>query len=633
MIVGTAGHIDHGKTTLVRALTGVDTDRLPEEKQRGISIELGYAFLDTPDGQRIGFIDVPGHERLVHTMVAGASGIDFALLLVAADDGPMPQTLEHLAVLSLLGITRGAVAITKTDRATPERLRAVQAEVAALLRGSGLAGAPIVAVSAHSGAGIDALRALLFEAARAGQSCAGGRFDSEAFRLAIDRAFSLQGTGTVVTGTIHAGSVRVGDELAIVPGRLHARVRSLHAQNRAVEQAHAGQRCAVALAGLARDAVARGQWLCAPGVALASERIDLRLTLWPGEARPLRSGTRVQAHLGAAHVNATVALLDADALAPGASARAQLVLHAPVGAWHGERVLLRDAAASRTLAGGRVLDPLAPVRYRRTPQRLAELDALGLPGAAGRLAALLAVAPHGVDLRRFAAAQGLAALPADALPGDALVHDGLALGAAQAQALEAATRHALLAFHERQPDELGPDSARLRRLSAPRVPQALWQALLARLAADQQLVLHGAVVHLPSHGAQLSAVETRIAQKVAPALAQAGHQGAWARDLARDAAEPEPLVRTTLARLARRGELHQVVKDLYYPPDTLRRLAALARAVGAAHDGVVLAAEFRDATGLGRKRAIQILEYFDRIGLTRRIGDEHRLRNDCTLFS
>jgi selenocysteine-specific elongation factor len=633
MIVGTAGHIDHGKTTLVRALTGVDTDRLPEEKQRGISIELGYAFLDAPDGRRIGFIDVPGHERLVHTMVAGASGIDFALLLVAADDGPMPQTLEHLAVLSLLGIARGAVAITKTDRATPERVQAVQAEVAALLHGTALAGAPIVAVSAHSGAGIDALRALLFEAARAGQSCAGGRFDSEAFRLAIDRAFSLQGTGTVVTGTIHAGTVRVGDELTIVPGRLRARVRSLHAQNRAVEQAHAGQRCAVAVAGLARDAVARGQWLCAPGVALASERIDLRLTLWPGEARPLRSGTRVQAHLGAAHVNATVALLDADALAPGASAQAQLVLHAPVGAWHGERVLLRDAAASRTLAGGRVLDPLAPARYRRTPQRLAELDALGLPDAAERLAALLAVAPHGVDLLRFAAAQGLAAPPADALPGDALVHDGLALGSAQAQALEAATRDALQAFHERQPDELGPDSARLRRLSAPRLPQALWQALLARLAADQQLVLHGAVVHLPSHGAQLSAVETRIAQKVAPALAQAGHQGAWARDLARDAAEPEPLVRTTLARLARRGELHQVVKDLYYPPDTLRRLAALARAVGAAHDGVVLAAEFRDATGLGRKRAIQILEYFDRIGLTRRIGDEHRLRNDCTLFS
>ena len=633
MIVGTAGHIDHGKTTLVRALTGVDTDRLPEEKKRGISIELGYAFLEPPSGARIGFIDVPGHERLVHTMVAGASGIDFALLLVAADDGPMPQTLEHLAVLSLLGLTRGAVVITKADRATPERVQAVREQTRALLVGTTLESVPVLAVSAHTGAGIDDLRALLFVAAGAEQASAEAGSDSKALRLAIDRAFTLQGTGTVVTGTIHAGSVGVGDELAIVPGTLRARVRSLHAQNQAVARAHAGQRCAVALAGLARDEVTRGQWLTAPAVALASERLDLRLTLWPGEAQALRSGTRVQAHLGAAHVNATVALLDSDALAPGATALAQLLLQAPVGAWHGERVLLRDAAASRTLAGGRVLDPLAPARYRRTPQRLAELSALGLPSAAERLTALLAVAPHGVDLKRFAAAQGLAHPPDHALPAPALVQDGLALGADQAHTLAAAALAALQRFHDQQPDELGPDSARLRRLSAPRLPAPLWQGLLARLATEGQLVLHGAVVHLPSHGAQLSATEARIAQKVAPALVQAGFQGAWARDLARDAAEPEPLVRTTLARLARRGELHQIVKDLYYPPDTLQRLAALARQVGAAHQGIVRAADFRDATDLGRKRAIQILEYFDRIGFTRRIGDEHRLRTDCALFS
>ena len=633
MIVGTAGHIDHGKTTLVRALTGVDTDRLPEEKKRGISIELGYAFLEPPSGARIGFIDVPGHERLVHTMVAGASGIDFALLLVAADDGPMPQTLEHLAVLSLLGLTRGAVVITKADRATPERVQAVREQTRALLAGTTLESAPVLAVSAHTGAGIDDLRALLFVAAGAEQASAEAGSDSKALRLAIDRAFTLQGTGTVVTGTIHAGSVGVGDELAIVPGTLRARVRSLHAQNQAVARAHAGQRCAVALSGLARDEVTRGQWLTAPAVALASERLDLRLTLWPGEAQALRSGTRVQAHLGAAHVNATVALLDSDALAPGATALAQLLLQAPVGAWHGERVLLRDAAASRTLAGGRVLDPLAPARYRRTPQRLAELSALGLPSAAERLTALLAVAPHGVDLKRFAAAQGLAHPPDHALPAPALVQDGLALGADQAHTLAAAALAALQRFHDQQPDELGPDSARLRRLSAPRLPAPLWQGLLARLATEGQLVLHGAVVHLPSHGAQLSATEARIAQKVAPALVQAGFQGAWARDLARDAAEPEPLVRTTLARLARRGELHQIVKDLYYPPDTLQRLAALARQVGAAHQGIVRAADFRDATDLGRKRAIQILEYFDRIGFTRRIGDEHRLRTDCALFS
>ena len=205
MIVGTAGHIDHGKTTLVRALTGVDTDRLPEEKKRGISIELGYAFLEPPSGARIGFIDVPGHERLVHTMVAGASGIDFALLLVAADDGPMPQTREHLAVLSLLGLTRGAVVITKADRATPERVQAVREQTRALLVGTTLESVPVLAVSAHTGAGIDDLRALLFVAAGAEQASAEAEFDSKALRLAIDRAFTLQGTGTVVTGTIHAG--------------------------------------------------------------------------------------------------------------------------------------------------------------------------------------------------------------------------------------------------------------------------------------------------------------------------------------------------------------------------------------------------------------------------------------------
>ncbi|MBS0467841.1 MAG: selenocysteine-specific translation elongation factor [Proteobacteria bacterium] len=637
MIIGTAGHIDHGKSTLVRALTGVDTDRLPEEKRRGISIELGYAFLDTPGGERIGFIDVPGHERLVHTMVAGASGIDMALLLVAADDGPMPQTLEHLAVLSLLGIARGWVAITKADRVDADRVAAVRAEVAALLAPTPLAGAPIVAVSAHTGEGVDALKAMLLEAPGADQESAANPLDAnKAFRLAIDRSFTLPGTGTVVTGTVHAGQVRVGDELALLPTAsaqpTPTRARSLHAQNRAVDSAHAGQRCAVALPNIAKDQATRGQWLCDPAVALQTQRLDMRLALWHGEAKALRSGARVLAHIGAAQVAASVTLLDVDPLAPGGTAFAQLLLQAPVAAWHGERVLLRDAAASRTLAGGTVLDPFAPTRYRRTPQRLSELRALTQPGAAERLAALLAVAPFGVDLARFAVAQGLAAVPADALPVGTLTQAGQALGATQIAAFETEVLAALQAFHERQPDELGPDSARLRRLAAPRLAVSLWQGLLARLASGGRITLRGAVAHLPAHGAQLSAQETRIAQKVAPALAAAGFEGAWARDLAQGAGESEPLVRITLARLARRGELHQAVKDLYYPQAAMARLAAIARQVGAAHGGDVLAAQFRDATGLGRKRAIQILEYFDRIGLTRRVGDLHRLRADSLLF-
>ena len=659
MIVGTAGHIDHGKTTLVRALTGVDTDRLPEEKQRGISIELGYAFLDVPgSAERIGFIDVPGHERLVHTMLAGATGIDFALLLVAADDGVMPQTREHLAVLSLLGLRRGAVAITKTDRVEAERVDAVARDLTALLADTPLAGAPVLEVSAQTGAGLVPLRELLFEAARAMPARA---VDDAAFRLAIDRAFTLDGVGTVVTGTVHAGRVKVGDEVALTPSArgLRARVRSLHAQNRAVTQARAGERCAIALAGVAKDEVARGQWLTEPSVALATERLDATLTLWHGEAAPLRSGARVHVHLGSVDAMGTVAVLErlgqdgagdgplpgraedpatADSLAPGGRGRVQIVLREPVAAWHGDRVVLRDNSASRTLAGGEVLDPFAPARYRRTPQRLAELAAWSLPEAGARLEALLAAASHGVSLRRWRVAEARPAASMPTLPAGSLVavdavHGDWALGAAHFAAWREALLGALQRFHAQQPEELGPEAARLRRLAAPRLPDALWRALLAALQSAGEIAVRGAFVHLPAHGLRLSAADERLAQQLAPLMAGAGFEGHWVRDLARAAGVGEALMRTTLARLAQRGEMHQVVKDLYYASARIATLAGIVRRVAAAAaNGEVTAAAFRDATGLGRKRAIQVLEYFDRVGLLRRVGDVHRLRADAALL-
>lgn len=648
MIVGTAGHIDHGKTTLVRALTGVDTDRLPEEKKRGISIELGYAFLDAPDaadgaGERIGFIDVPGHERLVHTMLAGATGIDFALLLVAADDGVMPQTREHLAVLSLLGLSQGAVVVTKTDRVDAARLADVCALARALCEGSSLAGCPVLAVSAVSGQGVADLKGLL---QRTAASRHRGGDEGRAFRLAVDRVFTLDGVGTVATGTVHAGRVNVGDELRLVPGEAGGkpvRVRSLRAQNREVAASGAGERCAIGLAGIAKDEVRRGQWLVAAAAALpardapraGSTRMDVRLTLWHEEAKPLRSGAIVHVHLGSQDLLGTVAMLDCgDSLAPGGSALAQLVLHEPLGAWAGDRVVLRDASATRTVAGGVVLDPLAPSRYRRTPERLAELAALESPEIGRRLAALLRAAPLGLDLRRHAASQGLAELPADtAWPPGTLREGDWALDATHAEAAHATLLKVLAAYHERQPEELGPDAERLRRLALPRLAEPLYRAALAGLVQAGRVTVRGAFVHLPEHGVRLSASEERMAQKVAPRLAEAGFEGAWARDLARDTGESEPLMRTALARLAQRGELHQVVKDLYYPQATMATLASIARRVGAEHDGVVTAATFRDATQLGRKRAIQVLEHFDRIGLTRRVGDVHRVRADSTLFS
>jgi selenocysteine-specific elongation factor len=341
-------------------------------------------------------------------------------------------------------------------------------------------------------------------------------------------------------------------------------------------------------------------------------------------------------HLGACAVQGHVALLDADTLIPGASGRAQLVLQQPVGAWVGDRVVLRDASATRTMAGGTVLDPFGPVRYRRTPQRLAELDAMaGLapPAGAQARAELLARSPLGVDLRRLAAACGARdiAAPED-LPADLLRGGDWALHGSHQQALSAQVLEVLAHFHAQHLEELGPDAARLRRLAAPRLPEPLWRALLSGLQAQQAVAVRGAFVHLPEHGVRLSATEERIAQRVAPLLAQAGYEGAWARDLARDTQESEALMRTTLARLAQRGELHQVVRDLHYPLASMARLAALARGVAAAHQGEVTAAHFRDATGLGRKRAIQILEYLDRVGLLRRVGDVHKLRADCSVF-
>jgi selenocysteine-specific elongation factor len=631
MIIGTAGHIDHGKTTLVRALTGVDTDRLPEEKRRGISIELGYAYLHAPDGVSLGFVDVPGHERLLHTMLAGATGIDHALLVVAADDGVMPQTREHLAVVALLGVREATVAITKIDRldeaVREARLAEVRADIAALLAPTPLAQAPMLAVSATTGEGIDALRERLLDMARQEHA----REDDLAFRLAVDRAFTLSGVGTVVTGTVFSGTVRIGDELRVVPGDRTVRVRGIHAQNQKAESAHAGQRCALALAGVTKDEMHRGDWVCAPAIALATDRIDVLLTLWPDEAKPLRSGATVHAHLGASDVMASVALLDRDALASGETAFAQLVLREAVGAWHGDRGVLRDASATRTVAGVRVLDPFAPVRYRRTPERLRTLAAWAIDDRDARVAALLHNAPLGVDTARMARALSLADEAAMPLPDDAVRIDHTAIAQTHLDMLEEQIAGRLADFHRTAPDEVGPDARRLKRLAGPRTDDSLWRHALDALVARGALVRSGTWLHLPDHAARLNEAEQKLAQKLLPRLADGGFDPPWVRDLAKDCAVSEPMVRQTLASLARRGEAFQVVRDLYYPLATIERLAALARDCLDGPEGLQ-AASFRDATGLGRKRAIQLLEFFDRVGFTRRVKDTHLLRPDTTLF-
>jgi selenocysteine-specific elongation factor len=427
----------------------------------------------------LGLIDVPGHEKLVHTMAAGACGIDFALLVIAADDGVMPQTREHLAILELLGVTEGAVAVTKTDRVDAARLAEVHLEIEGWLASSTLGGAPLFDTNAtqENDPGVAALDAHLREAAARWRM----RRDDGLFRLAVDRVFTLSGQGTIVTGTVFSGRVNVGDTMLLAPRGEPVRVRSIHAQNRAAQTGRAGERCALNLAGIEKDAIARGDWIVDARLRETSLRIDTELTLLPDSGMNLTHWAPLHVHLGTTHQVAHVALLDGDLLSAGDTARVQLVFDKPVCALPGDRFIVRNAQANRTVGGGRVLDPFGPARKRRTPERRAWLDALSAMLESQRIDGLLAQAPHGLKRSLI---EHLSGMPAEslALPEGTravpLSGDVLFIAASHWSGLQRRLVDALAAYHERSPDEQGPDMARLRRIAAPLVSDALWRALV-----------------------------------------------------------------------------------------------------------------------------------------------------------
>lgn len=633
MIIGTAGHIDHGKTTLVRALTGVETDRLKEEKSRGISIELGYAYAPLSNGDVLGIIDVPGHERFVHTMAAGAVGIDHALLVVAADDGVMPQTLEHLEILQLLGVKKGTVALTKVDRVLPQRIEEVKLEIAAILSVSSLHESPIfeTAASQPGDRGAQALREYLEVQALMMPS----RPQDGLFRLAVDRVFTLPGQGTVVTGTVFSGQVAVGDVLQHSASGQAVRVRSIHAQNQAAQVGLAGQRCALNLAGIAKEDIIRGDWIADARVLQASDRIDIRLHLL-AEAPPMQQWTAVHVHIGTQRCTAHVALLQDGAIEPGTEVAAQLVLDHPVYAIPGDRLIIRNAQASRTIAGGMVLDPYAPARKRRSAARLAYLQALESLVTTGAPAALVTHAAHGISLSQLQRLSGRAMDGMD-LPGTQRIAqtdgDALLLDSARWQQLQQQVMDTIARFHDKYPDEPGINAARLRRMAWPGLVHSqhdkLWRALIDQLLQDQQLASSGAWLHLPSHSVQFSAQEQALSEQLLPLLNAGRFDPPWVRDLAADTGTGEEVVRQLLRKLARQGLVFQVVKDLFYTAANMDELARTIKELASATpNGEVVAREFRDVTGLGRKRAIQIIECFDRLGYTRRVRDAHVLRPD-----
>ncbi|MFK3842971.1 selenocysteine-specific translation elongation factor [Serratia sp. NPDC087055] len=611
MIIATAGHVDHGKTTLLQAISGINADRLPEEKRRGMTIDLGYAYWPQPDGRVLGFIDVPGHEKFLANMLAGVGGIDHALLVVACDDGVMAQTREHLAILRLSGRPALTVVLTKADRVDDARVDDVRRQIDDELTRQGWPQTPLFVTAAQQARGIDALRTHLL-ALQPDEHALTRRF-----RLAVDRAFSVKGAGLVVTGTALGGQVAVGDTLWLTGADAPVRVRGLHAQNQSVEQAQAGQRIALNISGdISKEQVARGDWLLAKKPRVATERILVALDA----DQPIRHWQPLHLHHAASHITGRISLLN--------ETLAELILDRPLWLAENDRLVLRDIGARQTLGGARVLSLTTPKRGKRQPEYLAWLASLAQ--ADNDRQALALHLPNGaLDLAAFAWARQLtdSELAAMLAGHELLIAGDMAL--AQENALQSQQRllQVLAEYHQQHADQLGLGRARLRRMALPQLSEPLVFMMIDRLLSAGLIINTRGWLHLPEHGLAFSAEEQTLWARIDPLF---GDEAWWVRDLAAELGEDEARVRATLRKAAQLGQVTAVVVDRYYSSRRIEQFAALIRELDAAQ-GSANAADFRDRLGVGRKLAIQVLEFFDRSGFTRRKGNQHLLR-DAGLF-
>ncbi len=627
MIVATAGHVDHGKTSLLKALTGVDADRLPEEKKRGLTIDLGFVYDDRLcPGRTIGFVDVPGHERFIHNMLAGVTAIRAAMLVVAADDGPMPQTREHLDILDLVGVTNGFVALTKIDRVDAARVDDVVSEVAGLLAGTSLAGAEVLPVSSTTGEGVSAVAARL--AALAETEAAQPRGN---FRLPVDRVFTVAGAGLVATGLVRSGRIAVGDMVRVLPGDLDLRVRGLRVQDRPAEAAVEGDRCAINLAGTVRkEDIARGDWIVAGPAPDASRRLDASIRVLPSEARPLKHWTPVHVHVGTADVTGRVALLEGDAISPGARGLVQLVLDHPVHACAGDVAVLRDQSARRTLGGGPIVDPASPARGRARPERLGWVRALAREERRAAIADILTAHPGGAPLHAARAAWNLTDDEAETLfDGAILCREGaeiVGLTEAHWNTLQQDILTALEEWHRSRPDGGGANDAALARNLPRKVQPVAYRAALAALAGQGEIRRAGAMLHRRGFEPRLSDADEKLWHQVRALMAGADEKPPTVFELSESTGVEQKAVGALLGRAAKLGRVLRVSDNRYMTMDRLRELGEIAeRGAATVPGGRFTAANYRDWSGMGRNLSIEILEFFDKMKLTRRMGNEREL--------
>jgi selenocysteine-specific elongation factor len=632
-IIGTAGHIDHGKTALIKALTGQDTDRLKEEKERGISIDLGFAYFALPDATRAGVVDVPGHERFIRNMLAGAHGIDLVLFTVAADDGVMPQTEEHLDILHLLGVRRGIFVITKADLADASRLREVRDEIEILADGTTLAAAPVIEVSSTTGAGLDRLRDEIvrqldgFQARRA----------TGIFRLPLDRAFVIKGHGIVVTGTAMGAEVRVGDKLRVLPSGDEVRVRAIQVHSDSVHSAGLCQRVALNLTGAEKLGLGRGDVLADERLDSATARFDAWLEIRPAAKRPLKNNTRVRLFIGTAETIARAIVLDdAGAIEPKAAGLAQLVSEDPVVALSGDRFVIRDETNSRTLGGGIVLNPFGRRVRKPLDAYRANLRLLKDSSGADALEALINLNEDFAlgtiriaTLMNLPIAEAAAALREETRFVKLSIGDDLAFTTrTRWDDLKRFALDALFNHHKAEPLSPGLEMEALRTRLPHEIGTRAFRPVIDRLSHESEIVREESLLRLKRHRVQLGGAAETLGSRIEAALTTAQFQPPDLKQLAEELKIPAnqlPHLRTVLLAMEREGRIVKIATDLYFSSaaaNTARdRLVEYLKA----HDQIT-AAVFRDLLGASRKFAIALLDHFDHIGITTRVGDHRRLR-------
>ena len=630
VILGTAGHIDHGKTALVKALTGVDTDRLKEEKERGITIELGFTFLDLPSGIRLGIIDVPGHEKFVKHMVAGVWGIDLVALVIAADEGVMPQTREHLDICRLLKVKKGLVVLTKIDLVDRELLELVKEEVSEIVQDTFLKGAPILAVSSTTGEGVPQLLSTLDLLSQEIE----GRSSNGLFRLPIDRVFVMKGFGTVVTGTMISGSLSLGETVQVLPSGLEGKVRTLQVYSRSVEKAMAGERAAVNLQGIETSAIERGNVLIRPNTLRPTQLIDAYLEYLPDAPRPLKHRTRQRFHIGTTLTNASIFFLDREELAPGEGGYVQLRLEQPVVALPQDRFVIRGSSAIQTIGGGVILDSHPDKHRRHSPSVIADLSLLkdgtseqGLrqhiyhSGMGGitleELLNRVEMPPSEIQLilRKMAGKGDLLFIDPEKLK---VIEKG------QYQGLKEMVLAKLGEFHQRSPMKSGLSKEELRTKLPPEVDVKLFQILINELIQSKEVVLEKDKLRLPGH--QISSVDEKgLVKRVEGAVLRGGLQPPSSKELSEEWSEREEEVRAIFEHLVHEGVLVKIKSEFYFHRVPFENLKEELVTYIKSHQEITTP-QFKEMTKASRKYAIPLIEYFDQIKLTLRLGEKRVMR-------